>query len=548
MDVSVVVPVWNPGPDFERCVRSLLRQSLPADRYEIIFVDDGSTDGTAERLDELEREHEQVKVIHIPNSGWPGKPRNVGIAHARGEYIQFVDNDDTLSREALERLVDYGRANDADIVIGKVTSDFRPTHHPVFRVNRPRCTLLDAPIVNILTPHKMFRRELMERHPELRYPEGKRRLEDQLFVMKAYFLAKNISVLADYPCYYYKRRTSGKNAGSNLIDPKGFYGNLREVLDVIDTYATSQAERDRIAVRFLRADVLARLGDRLPDRKPDYRDRLFAEIRSIMEDRFAPSVDAKLPPMIRVRAALGREGRLADLIEYAKRTRGYRAEAHVERWEWGGGRLRVRAHLSLVSAEGEPLPLVRRDGRVYLSTELTGPNVPLAARLVDFEAPEELADLAIKRRRTGELYYLPSTSKVELTAAGTDPEGERVHVTYIVDGELDAATAQAGRPLSRGIWDVVGRLQVLGWATQQRLGGDRGPAAATPRGAVRVGDVRLQPYLTEGGGSLAIAAESPHASLKTHAMRALRNVPPDTRTRVRNLARRVTRRGPAKAR
>ncbi|WP_344088127.1 glycosyltransferase family 2 protein [Luedemannella helvata] len=544
--MSVVVPVWNPGPDFDRCLRSLLRQSLPADRYEIIFVDDGSTDGTAERLDELAAQHEQIKVIHIPNSGWPGKPRNIGIAHARGEYIQFVDNDDSLAPEALERLVAFGRANDSDIVIGKVTSDFRPTHHPVFRVNRPRCTMLDAPIVNILTPHKMFRRELMERHPELRYPEGKRRLEDQLFVMKAYFLAKNISVLSDYTCYYYNRRTSGKNAGSNLIEPEGFYGNLREVLDVIDTYAPSQAERDRIAVRFLRSDVLARLGDRLPDRKPDYRDRLFREIRSVMAERFDPSIDAKLPPMVRVRAALGREGRLDDLMEYAKRTRGYRAAAHVERWDWADGRLRVRAVLRLVSAEGKPLPLVRRDGEVYLSTELTGPDVPLAARHVDLENPEELADIVIKRRRTGDLYFVPSTSKAELTGAGTDAEGERVHVTYIVDGELDAATAQAGRPLGRGIWDVLGRLQVLGWASQKALGGDRGPGAGTPRGVVRIGDLRLQPYLTEGGGSLAIAAESPHASLKTRAARALRNVPPDTRTRVRTLARRMTGRTPAK--
>ncbi|MFC7479904.1 glycosyltransferase family 2 protein [Luedemannella flava] len=356
IDATVVVPVWNPGPDFDRCVTSLLAQSLPADRYEIIFVDDGSTDGTGERLDHLAAEHPQIRVIHIPNSGWPGLPRNIGIAHARGEYIQFVDNDDSLSPRALERLVAYGRANDADIVIGKVTSDFRPTHHPVFRMNRPRCTMLDAPLVNILTPHKMFRRELLERHPELRYPEGRRRLEDQLFVMKAYFAAGNIAVLADYPCYYYNRRTTGKNAGSNLIQPEGFYGNLREVLDVVDAKSPSPQVRDRIAVRFLRADVCARLGERLPDRKPDYRDRLFSEIRSIMADRFDPSMDALLPSMIRVRAFLGREGRLDDLIAYARRTREYRVDAHVDHWAWADGRLRVCARLSLIDAHGQPFP------------------------------------------------------------------------------------------------------------------------------------------------------------------------------------------------
>ncbi|MFC7479905.1 hypothetical protein ACFQX7_07450 [Luedemannella flava] len=103
--------------------------------------------------------------------------------------------------------------------------------------------------------------------------------------------------------------------------------------------------------------------------------------------------------------------------------------------------------------------------------------MPLPARLVNFDAPDELADIVIKRRRTGELFYVPTTAAVELTPAGDDPEGERVLATYVVAGVFDAATALAGRPLTEGVWDILGRLQVLGWTLQQRLGGDRGPKA-----------------------------------------------------------------------
>ena len=83
--VSVIVPVFDPGSDIDELIESLLGQTLPASELELIFVDDGSTDGTPARLDELAERHRHVRVQHIPNSGWPGKPRNLGLdmAHRR---------------------------------------------------------------------------------------------------------------------------------------------------------------------------------------------------------------------------------------------------------------------------------------------------------------------------------------------------------------------------------------------------------------------------------------------------------------------------------
>ncbi|MEA2387022.1 MAG: poly(ribitol-phosphate) beta-N-acetylglucosaminyltransferase, partial [Thermoleophilaceae bacterium] len=93
----MVVPVYNPGSNMDDLVRSVLDQSLPEDAYEAIFVDDGSTDGTGERLDALAAQFPFVRVEHIPNSGWPSRPRNVGTDMARGEYVLYVDNDDYLA-------------------------------------------------------------------------------------------------------------------------------------------------------------------------------------------------------------------------------------------------------------------------------------------------------------------------------------------------------------------------------------------------------------------------------------------------------------------
>ena len=90
--VSVIVPVYDPGPYLERCIDSLLAQTMPPGELELIFVDDGSTDGSGERLDRLAAEHDHVRVIHQENSGWPGKPRNVGI-DGLYQYRPVLDTD-----------------------------------------------------------------------------------------------------------------------------------------------------------------------------------------------------------------------------------------------------------------------------------------------------------------------------------------------------------------------------------------------------------------------------------------------------------------------
>ena len=183
------MPVYNPGPNIDECIESLLGQTLPPDEYEVIFVDDGSSDGTEARLDALAAEHEHVRVEHIPNSGWPGKPRNLGIEMARGEYVYFVDNDDWLGKGALNRLYNRAKRDEADIVIGKVVGEGKFVARSVFKRDRKDVTLEWAPLVRLLTPHKLFRKALLDEHG-IRFPEGRRRLEDHVFTMHAYFHAR----------------------------------------------------------------------------------------------------------------------------------------------------------------------------------------------------------------------------------------------------------------------------------------------------------------------------------------------------------------------
>ena len=212
LHVSVVVPVYNAGPYIEKCADTLLRQSIGPDRYEVIYVNDGSTDDSAERLDRLAALHPHVRVHHQENSGWPGKPRNVGVQLSHGEYVQFVDQDDELGLEALERLYALGRRNASDIVMGKVAGTMAGPSD-VFARTIEKCTVQDHKLFESLSPHKMFRRAFLLENG-IRFPEGRCRLEDQLFMAHAYPLAQCVSVLGDYPCYYWMRREDGKNTSS----------------------------------------------------------------------------------------------------------------------------------------------------------------------------------------------------------------------------------------------------------------------------------------------------------------------------------------------
>ncbi len=219
LKVTVVVPTYNPGTSIDKLIDSLLRQSLPATEFEAIFVADGSTDSTPARLDELAAAHPHLRVLHVEHSGWPSRPRNLGVAEARGEYVQFVDDDDWLADEALERLYGYARENDADIAIGRMAGHGRSVPRSLFRVNRPDAKLDKSPLMESLTCHKMFRRAFLLEH-DLRFPEeGRKRLEDHHLVTRAYLLSRRTCVLSDYTCYHHARRSDGANLTANRLSP-----------------------------------------------------------------------------------------------------------------------------------------------------------------------------------------------------------------------------------------------------------------------------------------------------------------------------------------
>jgi glycosyltransferase involved in cell wall biosynthesis len=115
LELSIVVPVYNVKPYLQKCIDSLLDQDIEKSRYEIILVDDGSTDGSGQLCDEFAEKGSNITVIHQKNQGL-GAARNKGISHAKGTYIQFVDSDDYLESNVLSFLVEKVEKDELDVL------------------------------------------------------------------------------------------------------------------------------------------------------------------------------------------------------------------------------------------------------------------------------------------------------------------------------------------------------------------------------------------------------------------------------------------------
>lgn len=115
MMLSVVVPIYNVENYLRKCVDSLLNQDLACSDYEIILVDDGSTDGSGTIADEYAAAFGHIRAIHQANAGLSGA-RNTGIRTARGEYVQFVDSDDYLEPNVLGALLKKMESERLDVL------------------------------------------------------------------------------------------------------------------------------------------------------------------------------------------------------------------------------------------------------------------------------------------------------------------------------------------------------------------------------------------------------------------------------------------------
>ncbi|TGA83553.1 glycosyltransferase family 2 protein, partial [Streptomyces palmae] len=427
--VSVIVPTHNTGKTVLDGLASLRAQSLPRSEFEVIYVDDGSTDDTPELLATELAGEENFRLIRSRNSGWPGRPRNLGMDAARGGYLYFLDDDDYLAPEALARL--YARAVEtgADIVAGRMAGHGRGAPRVLF--SRPMAAgdvRRDTVLLSSMTVHKLFRRELLTAHG-IRFPEGRVRLEDHMFTLRAYLAAGTVATVHDYTCYHWVRHEDGKhNISFRRIDPWSYLDSVRTIIGIVEEHLEPGPLRNRFIARWYAGKALERLqGQKFLGRPAGYRRQVVAAVSALAAERVPLEVDAVLPAKQRIMSALVRHGDPALLEEYAAFESGITHRPRLEGLRWLDGRLLVRFSTELVRPGGRhgPVPVLfdRTDGRYRWQLPPAVAAVPGVAVAADFtsEVPHGRAAGQFRHREEATELLLPSGCRIT-DFPSTDPE------------------------------------------------------------------------------------------------------------------------------
>ena len=206
--ISVIIPVYNVELYLERCVQSVTSQTYQD--LEIILVDDGSTDKSPSLCDAWIKKDSRIKVIHKQNGGL-SDARNAGMAAASGTYFAFVDSDDWIAPEMLEKLLAAMHHDQSDIAacsVRMVWEEGRPSRMLTVSTNcvlnrqEAQRALLEENLLKHPVWYKLYKREVIQDIP---FEKGKYH-EDVFWSYQVMGNAERISLI-DYIGYYYAQRS-----------------------------------------------------------------------------------------------------------------------------------------------------------------------------------------------------------------------------------------------------------------------------------------------------------------------------------------------------
>ncbi|AHZ47500.1 glycosyltransferase [Streptococcus oralis] len=226
--ISVIVPVYNVEAYLERCVESILQQTYA--HFELILINDGSTDSSGQICDHLASQYENIKVYHIENAG-VSNARNMGIQLATGSWVTFIDSDDFVTQDYLATLASAAEGLNVGFVIAPlhhikngIVTDL-PSHSEkteLWSTEETMKELLMTTRTSFFPVAKLFKRDLLA---DEKFNTNYHLAEDALFLTELLLKTRCSCVFIDKPVYYYDHREGSATTSVN-----------RYVFDTIEVY------------------------------------------------------------------------------------------------------------------------------------------------------------------------------------------------------------------------------------------------------------------------------------------------------------------------
>lgn len=240
--ISVIVPVYNVKRYLERCVNSILRQTMQD--IEILLIDDGSSDGSGELCDRLAKEDNRIKVIHQKNGGLSAA-RNTGIKNASADFLLFVDSDDFIRKNTCIRMWKRAVKDQCDIVAADAYSLHGRKVRTELHRNLDTGKIYDGQeflvesvmqkVAAMPAPFALYSRKLISEN-NLYFKDGILH-EDELWTPQVYLKAKRVAY-EEYPFYYHFYRegsiTHMENKEKNSRDLMQNCFELYEIYEKLD--------------------------------------------------------------------------------------------------------------------------------------------------------------------------------------------------------------------------------------------------------------------------------------------------------------------------
>lgn len=204
MLLSIIIPVYNAEKFIKRCIDSIITQSKGLNDLELVIINDGSTDGSAQILKSFKKEYDFISLIEQSNSG-EGHTRNVGLENANGKYIWFIDADDYIEGEVLPNI--YNTLNEQEpevIMLGYKTVDLEGVQQSEVRFEDAVLTideLIQKSLYTNTVWSKVIKTELIKNN-QIRFDPAVKTATDFDFSFRVLYFSKKVATLKDISINY----------------------------------------------------------------------------------------------------------------------------------------------------------------------------------------------------------------------------------------------------------------------------------------------------------------------------------------------------------